>query len=327
MSTDITKRFAGQRVVITGGLGFIGSNLGHFLVEAGAEVVIIDSLDPRSGGHIGNIKGIENRVSVVSADICQFDAVAAIVQQASHVFHCAAHTSHPYSMRDPQRDVEVNCIGTINVLEALRRFSPTARLVYVGTSTQIGLMINDPIDENHPIGPVDVYSANKAAAEYYCRIYAQAYDLRINMVRLPNVYGPRANISSPDFGFINYFIGLALNDQPLTLYGSGDQLRSILYVQDAVDALTLAALTDLTCQIWFAAAYQSDSVKDLADSIVGACGTGHVVHIEWPDSRKRIDVGDIAIDSSKMKTDLGWQPRVNLTDGLQLTMRYFRANA
>ena len=185
MTDDVFSLFAGQRVVITGGLGFIGSNLSHALVEAGAEVAMIDSLDPRSGGHISNIKGIEDRIELVSADICQFNAVASVMQKASHVFHCAAHTSHPYSMRDPQRDVEVNCIGTINVLEAMRCFCPEARLVYVGTSTQIGPMITTPITESHPIAPVDIYSANKAAAEYYCRIYAQAYDLGVNVVRLP----------------------------------------------------------------------------------------------------------------------------------------------
>ena len=174
MSNDVFGKFAGQRVVITGGLGFIGSNLAHSLVETGAEVVIIDSLDPRSGGDIANIQGIDDRVELVSADICEFDAVASVVQNAAHLFHCAAHTSHPYSMRDPQLDVTVNCIGTLNVLEALRRFQPGARMVYVGTSTQIGPMISKPISERHPVAPVDIYSANKAAAEYYCRIYASA---------------------------------------------------------------------------------------------------------------------------------------------------------
>lgn len=316
--------FAGQRVVITGGLGFIGSNLGHILVKAGAEVAIIDSLDPRSGGHIGNIEGIEESVELISEDICHFNAVADIVRQASHVFHCAAHTSHPYSMRDPHRDIEVNCIGTINVLEAIRRFSPTARLVYVGTSTQIGTMNTMPITEHHPVAPVDIYSANKTAAEYYCRIYSRAYNLSVNIVRLPNVYGPRANINSPDFGFINYFIGLALNDKPLTIYGNGEQLRSVLYIQDAVHAVTLSAQTDLTSQLWFASAYESISVKQIAERIIDACGTGQVIHVEWPEGRELIDVGDIVIDSSKIQDDLGWQPGVSMEKGLRATVSHYR---
>ena len=327
MSNDVFGKFVGQRVVITGGLGFIGSNLAHSLVETGAEVVIIDSLDPRSGGDIANIRGIDDRVELVSADICEFDAVASVVQNAAHLFHCAAHTSHPYSMRDPQLDVTVNCIGTLNVLEALRRFQPGARMVYVGTSTQIGPMISKPISERHPVAPVDIYSANKAAAEYYCRIYASAYDLTVNSVRLPNVYGPRANISSPDFGFINYFIGLALHDQPLTIYGDGKQLRSVLYVQDAVTALALAAQSTRGGHVWFAADDRSVSVKELAESIVLACSAGRVSHVEWPDDRKRIDVGDIVIDSAQIQADLGWKAAVNLEEGMHATIRYLRASS
>jgi UDP-glucose 4-epimerase len=326
VSSEAFGKFAGQRVVVTGGLGFIGSNLAHSLVEGGAEVAIIDSLDPRSGGDIANIKGIDDSVELVSADICEFDAVASVVQNAAFLFHCAAHTSHPYSMRDPQLDVTVNCIGTLNILEALRRFQPAARLVYVGTSTQIGPMIAKPITERHPVAPVDIYSANKAAAEYYCCIYASAYDMAVNSVRLPNVYGPRANISSPDFGFINYFIGLALRDQSLTIYGDGEQLRSVLYVQDAVTAFALAAQANSRGKIWFAGDDRSVSVKELAESIVATCGAGRVLHVEWPDDRKRIDVGDIVIDSAQIKADLGWKAAVGLEEGMRATVGYFRAS-
>ncbi len=324
MSSEVFRKLSGHRVVITGGLGFIGSNLAHSLVEGGAEVAIIDSLDPRSGGDINNIKGIEDRVELVSGDICEFNAVATVVQHAAYLFHCAAHTSHPYSMRDPQLDVTVNCIGTLNVLEALRRFQPGARMVYVGTSTQIGPMIANPITERHPVAPVDIYSANKAAAEYYCRIYASAYDLSVNVVRLPNVYGPRANISSPDFGFVNYFIGLALQGQPLTIYGDGDQLRSVLFVQDAVTALAAASQANSRGKVWFAGDDWSVSVNELAERIVAACGDGRVLHVEWPAERKRIDVGDIVIDSTQIKVDLGWKAAISLEAGMQATVRHFR---
>lgn len=324
MSSDTFGKLSGHRVVITGGLGFIGSNLAHSLVEAGAEVTILDSLDPRSGGDINNIRGIEDRVELVSGDICEFDAVATVVQQAAYLFHCAAHTSHPYSMRDPQLDVTVNCIGTLNVLEALRRFQPGAQMVYVGTSTQIGPMIANPITERHPVAPVDIYSANKAAAEYYCRIYASVYDLAVNAVRLPNVYGPRANISSPDFGFVNYFIGLAIQGQPLTIYGDGEQLRSVLFVEDAVTALAAASQANSRGKFWFATDDWSVSVNELAERIVAACGGGRVRHVEWPDERKRIDVGDIVVDSTQIQADLGWKAAVSLEAGLQATMRYFR---
>jgi len=326
VSSKIFEVFAGKRVVVTGGLGFIGSNLAHSLVGGGADVTIVDSLDPRSGGDIANLNGIDDCVELVSADICEFDVMASVVQNASYLFHCAAHTSHPYSMRDPQRDVSVNCIGTLNVLEALRRFQPAAQMVYVGTSTQIGPMIMEPITEGHPVAPVDIYSANKAAAEYYCLIYARAYDMAVNSVRLPNVYGPRANINSPDFGFINFFFGLALDEQCLTIFGDGDQLRSVVYVQDAITALALATQTDLRGRVWFAGNERSVSVRDLAQRIVAACGTGSVTQVVWPDDRKRIDVGDVIIDSSQIQSDLGWQALVSLDEGMQETVRYYHNN-
>jgi UDP-glucose 4-epimerase len=314
----------GGRAVVTGGLGFIGSNLAHALAAAGRPVTIIDSLDPRSGGDIANLDGLDGRAEVVAADICHFETVAREVGAADVVFHCAAHTSHPYSMRDPQRDIEVNCIGTINVLEAVRRFRPQSALVYVGTSTQIGPMTERPVTESHPVAPVDIYSANKSAAEYYCRIYASAYGLNVNTVRLPNVYGPRANIASPDFGFINYFIGRALRGETLTVFGDGRQLRSVLYVDDAVQALLRAAGGRPGGQVWFAAGDEPYSVLQLAERIVQAAGSGRVAQVEWPEARRRIDVGDIVIDSRRIRADLGWQPQVNLSEGLRRTMEFFR---
>jgi UDP-glucose 4-epimerase len=305
MMAEAQPGWAGERVVVTGGLGFIGSNLTHRLVEASLEVTIIDSLDPRSGGDIANIRGLEGRVKVIPADICQFEPVATAIAETDFV---------------------LNCIGTVNVLEAIRRFRPQAKMVYLGTSTQVGPMAVQPITEDHAVAPVDIYSANKSAAEYYCRIYAGAYDLHVNTVRLPNVYGPRASIANPDFGFINYFIGRALRDETLTVYGSGEQLRSVLYVDDAVEALVRAVRASRGGQVWFAASDEHASVAELAQRIVEACGTGRVVHVEWPESRRRIDVGDIVIDSSRIRADLGWMPRVDLADGLHRTVAYFRGD-
>src|SRR5688572_3437312 len=209
----------GQRVLITGGLGFIGSNLAHQCLELGAEVTIYDCLDPRSGGHMYHVHDIKNSVRVILNDIRNFEGICSGILNQDVIFNCAAYTSHPNSMREPLIDIDVNCKGVINLLEAARRFNQDAKLVHVGTSTQIGLMQINPVDESHPEFPVDIYSANKSASEKYVLIYGKAYNMRMTVVRLANVYGPRSNIKSPDFGFMNYFIGLALQDKELTIFG------------------------------------------------------------------------------------------------------------
>jgi UDP-glucose 4-epimerase len=235
---------ANRKVLITGGLGFIGSNLAHRCLELGADVAIYDNLDPHSGGTLYNVEDIRDSLEIHFHDILNFDALVERICERDIVFNCAASTSHPFSMREPWLDLDVNSRGVVNVLEALRRFNKRARLVHIGTSTQLGPLQYEPADENHPEFPTDIYSANKSASEKYVLVYARAYGLPATVIRLANVFGPRATIRSADFTFNNYFIGLALQGKDITVYGQGEQLRNVLYVDDAVDALIAAALSD-----------------------------------------------------------------------------------
>lgn len=313
----------GQRILITGGLGFVGSNLAHRCTSLGARVTIYDSLDPRSGGNMQNVKGIEEAVEIVVSDLRNFEGVSAAIRHKDIVFNCAAYTSHPQSMTDPLTDIEVNCKGTIHVLEAARRFNPDAKIVHVGTSTQIGRMILPEVSETHPEFPIDIYSANKSASEKYALIYENAYKLRTTVVRLANNYGPRSNIRSADFGFVNYFIGLALQNRELTVFGDGSQLRNISFVGDSVEALILAALSDRSQgQVLFAVADRQLSVAEISDAIATHIG-GTVRFTEWPKNRAVIEIGDAVISNAKMKTTLGWEPRVSLASGLRDTKDYY----
>ena len=217
------NNLAGKKVLITGGLGFIGSNLAHHLITLGAQVTIYDYLDPKSGGNLYNLEGIRDKVNVIFNDIRNFEGVVAAVQNQDLIFSCAAYTSHPNSMKEPLIDIDVNCKGVINILEAVRRFNPAAKIVHVGTSTQIGRMRYEPVDELHPEFPLDIYSANKVASEKYVLIYGWAYKLQTTVVRLVNTFGPRSNIQSPDFGFMNYFIGLGLQGKDIPVFGKGEQ--------------------------------------------------------------------------------------------------------
>ncbi len=313
-----------KRVLITGGLGFIGSNLAHACVKAGAEVTIYDCLDPKSGGNMYNLRGIEKRVQIILNDVRNFEAVSMSMLRQDIVFHCAAYTSHPNSMREPLIDIDVNAKGTINILEAARRFSPEARIVYLGTSTQIGHMQAPVVTEEHPEFPLDIYSANKSAAEKYVLIYHQVYKLPTTVVRLVNVFGPRSSLISGDTGFINYFIGLGLQKKPITVYGDGRQRRSILYVEDAVKALVAAAQEpESSGQVYFASHDQQYTVREIAQTISRVVG-GKVQFVEWPRARQAIEVGDAVISNDKIKRTLAWRPHYSLAEGLTLTKRYFK---
>jgi UDP-glucose 4-epimerase len=314
----------GKRVLVTGGLGFIGSNLAHKCLEMGAHVTIYDCLDPRSGGNMHNVADIKDRCTIVLNDIRNFEGVSPVVRENDVLFNCAAYTSHPSSMKDPLNDIDVNCKGVINLLEAARRFNPEMRIVHVGTSTQIGRMRHSPIDEDHPEFPVDIYSANKTASEKYVLVYANAYGLPASVIRLANTYGPRSNVRSPDFGFVNYFIGLALQGKELPVFGKGEQLRTLTYVDDCVDALVLAA-TDAKAdgKTLFAVADQQYSVRDLAESIVKAMRSGSVRYVDWPKDREAIEVGDAVISAKRIHDTLGWRSRIKLEDGLERTRAYF----
>jgi UDP-glucose 4-epimerase len=316
---------AGKRVLITGGLGFIGSNLAHRCLELGAHVAVYDNLDPHSGGTLYNVDGIKDSLELHFNDLLDFDALVEQVYGRDIVFNCAASTSHPFSMREPWLDLDVNSRGVLNVLEALRRFNKQARLVHVGTSTQLGALRYQPADEHHPEFPTDVYSANKSASEKYVLVYARAYSLPAVVVRLSNVFGPRATIRSPEFTFNNYFIGLALQGKPITVYGEGRQLRNVLYVDDAVTALITAAISTKSCgETFFAVGDHHHSVAEIA-SATAACMGGEVKHVPWPVDRQAVEFGDAVITNAKMRSMLGWSPSYTLHDGLARTRDYYRS--
>ena len=313
----------GKRVLITGGLGFIGSNLARRCLELGARVTIYDCLDPRSGGNLYNVHGVEDSIEVILNDIRNFEGVSACIRGKNFLFNCAAYTSHPNSMREPLIDIDVNCKGVINLLEAARRFNPELKIVHLGSSTQIGAMHFAPADEWHPEFPVEIYSANKTVSEKYVLIYGSAYKMHTTVIRLANVFGPRSNIKSPDFGFMNYFIGLGLQGKDITVFGKGAQLRNINYITDSVEALVLAALNSCSeGQVFFAAADRQYSVAEIAQAIAQHVG-GKVRFVEWPKEREVIEIGDAIISNQKIKELLAWSPRTELAEGLVMTKKYF----
>jgi UDP-glucose 4-epimerase len=314
----------GKKILITGGLGFIGSNLAHKCLELGAEVTIFDNLDPHSGGNMYNIAKFKHDVKLALHDLLNFDQLSQCILDKDVVFNCAASTSHPFSMRDPAANTDANVKGTLNVLEALHRFNPTARFIHLGTSTQLGPLKYRPADELHPEFPTDIYSANKSVSEKHVLIYAKAFGMKATVIRLANIFGPRACINSPEFTFNNYFIGLALQGKPITVFGDGAQKRNVMYVDDAILSLISAAEAEQTIgDTFFAVGEEHISVADIAQTTVDVLGTGTVQFIPWPDERKVIEIGDAIISNKKIKAITNWQSEYNLRDGLKETGRYY----
>jgi UDP-glucose 4-epimerase len=313
-----------QRIIITGGLGFIGSNLARKCLEQGALVTVFDCLDPRSGGNLYNVEDIKNDIELCFHDILNFDQIAEHIVGQDILFNCAASTSHSFSMREPWLDQDVNSRGMINLLEAVRRFNPDIKFVHIGTSTQLGKLHYQPADELHPEFPTDIYSANKSVSEKYALIYAKAYNLNLCVIRLANVFGPRASIHSPEFTFNNFFIGLALQNKTITVFGDGKQLRNVLFVDDAVSALISASQhINGKGEAFFAVSDEHYSVVQIAEETVKYIGLGSVNCVGWPKGRKAIDIGDAVISNKKIKDCLNWTPQFNLEAGFIKTKNYY----
>jgi UDP-glucose 4-epimerase len=317
--------YAGRPVLITGGLGFIGSNLARRLVDLGAQVTLVDSLIPDYGGNRFNIAGYEERLRVNLADVRDPYSMRALVQGQAVLFNLAGQVSHIDSMSDPLADLEINARAQLSLLEACRHENPALKIVYAGTRQQYGKPDYLPLDEAHLQHPTDVNGVNKLAGEWYHIVYHTAYGLRTTSLRLTNTYGPRQLLRHNRQGFIGWFIRLAVEGQEIQLYGDGRQLRDLTYVDDVVDAFLRAGATDATNgQVYNLGGLAPISLYDLAHLLVALAGQGGVRLVPWPVERKRIDIGDVYSSYAKIAAALGWRPTTDLRTGLQATLAYYR---
>ena len=322
---DFDAFYRGRPVMVTGGMGFIGSNLARRLVELGARVIVVDSLIPGYGGNHFNLDGIEDRLTLNVADIRQQSTMNYLVQGRDVIFNLAGQVSHIDSIRDPQTDLEINCRAQLVLLEACRHNNPGVKVVYAGTRQVYGKPDSLPVSERHLVRPTDVNGINKVAGEYYHLVYNDVFGVRACSLRLTNIYGPRQLIRHNRQGFIGWFIRLAIEDREIEIYGDGSQVRDFVYVDDAVDAFLRAGASDacngMTLNV---GGSEPTSHRALVERLLRVAGTGRVRLVPWPPDKKAIDIGSFYSDSSLIASVLGWTPRVPLDEGLRRTVAFYR---
>jgi UDP-glucose 4-epimerase len=321
---NLADAYHGRNVLVTGGLGFIGSNLALKLVQYGAHVTLLDSLVPQFGGSYFNISPVRNQVHVNISDMRDANSLDVLVQGQDFIFNLAGQVSHGDSMRDPQLDLGVNCVSTMNLVEACRKHNPDVRMVYSSTRQVYGRPQTLPVNEDHPTVPIDVNGINKLAAEYYHLLYHTTYGIRSTVLRLTNTFGPRQQIRSNRQGFAGIFIRLALQGEKISLYGGGEQVRDFNYIDDVVSALLLSVATP-GCfgRVYNLGSQHTHSLIEFVEALRKHCQFA-VETVPFPDDKRIIDIGDYYGDFSRFQAATGWRPEFDLHEGLARTIAFYR---
>lgn len=312
-----------MNILITGGLGFIGSTLAIAEVKRGGKVTVVDALLPAYGGNRFNIEPVKKKIEIEIGDVRNIKLMEKLVKGKDVIYSLAGTLSHVDSMTDPFTDLEINCVSQLTLLEACRKYNPGAKILFAGTRNQYGRAKYLPVDENHPLEPVDVNGINNIAAEWYYRLYHAIHGLQTCSLRLTNTYGPRHQMKHPRQGVLNWFIKQLLDGKTVELFGGGSQIRDVNFVSDVVMAFMLAADNPKSNGQVFNLGGDAVSLKLFVETAIKVYGRGNFKTVPFPADRKPIEVGDYIADRSKIKNFLGWEPTVNLESGLKKTFDYY----
>ncbi|MBA3468900.1 MAG: GDP-mannose 4,6-dehydratase [Herpetosiphonaceae bacterium] len=319
------QAFAGKRCLITGGLGFIGSNLAHRLVQLGAEVVIVDSLLPEYGGNLTNIQGIEDQVRLNIADVRDEHSMKFLVQGHDYLFNLAGQVSHIDSMENPFNDLDINCRAQLSILEACRHNNAGIKIIFASTRQVYGKPDYVPVDERHLLHPTDVNGINKMAGEWYHILYNNVYGIRTCALRMTNTYGPRMLVKHARQTALGWFIRQAINGEQISIYGDGQQQRDYNYIDDVIEAMLLAALSPAADgQIYNLGGDRPINHLELIQTLTEVAGSGSYRLIPFPPEKARIDIGSVYSDYSRIHAALGWQPATALRDGLAQSVAFYQ---
>ncbi len=323
-SKFLARAFAGRRVLITGGMGFIGSNLARVLVGLGAKVTVVDAMIPEYGGNRRNVAGLAGKISIHRTDVREHAKLARLVRGQDFLFNLAGQTSHMDSMTDPETDLEINCRAQLALLEACRKNNPAVRIVFASTRQIYGKPDYLPVDERHPVRPVDVNGINKAAGEAFHLLYARVHGLRATALRLTNTIGPRMRVKDARQTFVGVWVRQLIEGDAIEVWG-GEQQRDFTYVDDAVEAFLLAATKDAAVgEVFNLGGPPPVTLQRLAELMVEVNQGGAFAVRTFPAERKKIDIGDYYADDRKIGRMLGWKPRTDLRAALTKTLAYYR---
>ena len=323
--------YEGKRILVTGGLGFIGSNLAMRLLELGASVTVVDSLIPETGGNPFNIEPVQDHanLTVRTVDVRDVLAMERLVRNNAIIFNLAGQVSHIDSMRDPFTDLEINCRSQLALLDTCRRVAPETKVVFASTRQIYGHVPEEllPVDERQAPSPVDVNGINKLAGERYHVLYNNVYGIHASVLRLTNTYGPRMLVKNNRQTAIGWLIRQAIDGDEIAVFGDGSQLRDFTYVDDVVEAFLMAGANDAANgQVFNVGATEPVSLRELTELLIDVAGTGSYRLVPFPPERKAIDIGSIYIDDRKIRRVLKWHPRVDLREGLTRTVAFYRAH-
>jgi UDP-glucose 4-epimerase len=320
---ELVSFFKGRKILITGGLGFIGSTLAHKLVGFGANVTIIDALITEYGGNLFNIHGIEDKVKINISDVRDRTSMNYLVKEQDYIFNLAGTLSHIDSMKDPFTDLEINCVAQLSILEAVRHNNPNVKIVFAGTRGQYGKADYLPVNERHLMHPTDVNGINNIAGELYHILYNNVYGIRACSLRMTNTFGRRHQMKHHRQGIINWFIRQIIDGTKIKIYGDGKQIRDTNYVDDVVDALLIAMASEKSNGEVYNLGGFPISLKDIVEKMIKIYGKGEYELVPFPPESKQIEIGDYIADYSKFKKTTGWTPKIDIDEGLKRTFGYY----
>jgi UDP-glucose 4-epimerase len=323
---NVSNYYRGKRILITGGLGFLGSNLAHKLVSFDANVTIIDNLDPLYGGNLYNVNSIRDKLKIIIGDIQDESLITPLLLDCDIVFHFAAQVSYIDSLNIPFRDLDLNARTTLSILEILRKHNPGTKIVFSSSRMVIGKSNNLIVDESVHTNPLSLYAIHKLASEKYLLMYHSDFGIPVIIFRITNPYGIRQQLKHNKYSLVGWFIRMAMENKTITIFGDGRQLRDYIYVEDIIEAFLMStANSESTGEIINLGSGYSSEFGEMVYNIIRIVGSGEIKYVDWPVNYERIETGNFQVDISKLKSLTGWAPSVTLEQGIRQTYEYYKS--